>query len=246
MQLKWFLVLFTINLHAQNKISGVLKYSQITAFEDTTRRNLIPVSLCFNQYESITANGILQKMNSQDSSRILPPVEQKKRYSIYVNLSKREMRSRERADRELVIIKDTLENIDWEILPQKRLIGNIKCQLAKAMVRGRKYSAWFAPEIPLSLGPWKLQGLPGLILAAKSEDNQVEFRFEALVMPDPNKTTIEPLEPLLKMKTLNQSEFLKLRKTNDENFMKMMEAQPDFEKGSVTFKSKWIEIFPEK
>ena len=156
------------------------------------------------------------------------------------------MRSRERADRELVIIKDTLENIDWEILPQKRLIGNIKCQLAKAMVRGRKYNAWFAPEIPLSLGPWKLQGLPGLILAAKAEDNQVEFRFEALIMPEPSEKKIEPLEPSLKMKTVNQSEFLKLRKTNDENFMKMMEAQPDFEKGSVTFKTSSIEIFPEK
>ena len=49
------------------------------------------------------------------------------------------------------------------------------CQQATADFRGRRWTAWFATDIPISDGPWKLGGLPGLILEAYDEGQQHMF-----------------------------------------------------------------------
>ena len=49
------------------------------------------------------------------------------------------------------------------------------CQQATADFRGRRWTAWFATDIPISDGPWKLGGLPGLILEAYDEGQQHVF-----------------------------------------------------------------------
>ena len=52
------------------------------------------------------------------------------------------------------------------------------CQKATCHFRGRNYVAWFAPDIPVRQGPWKLGGLPGLIL--KAHDTDSLYTFEAV------------------------------------------------------------------
>jgi len=49
------------------------------------------------------------------------------------------------------------------------------CQKATASFRGRNYTAWYALEIPVGEGPWKLYGLPGLILKAETDDGIFAF-----------------------------------------------------------------------
>jgi GLPGLI family protein len=232
---------------AQKSFSGILKYSQITAFEDTTRKSLIPIDLVFSQEESITIPGVLQKMDKADKGRVLPPpTDPRKRAAVYVNLKDNKMLSRQKADTELVMVEDNLDEINWKIKPQIKKIGDLKCQKAEAIVRGRFYTVWFAPEIPVRFGPWKLHGLPGLILQAKSADNEVEFRFESLKMPADANYKIVPLEALPNMKIVNEKGFLERKKINEDNFNKMVKADPLLQKGSIVFASKSIEIYPEK
>ncbi len=59
----------------------------------------------------------------------------------------------------------------------QKLLGYI-CQKATCHFRGRDYVAWFAPDIPIQQGPWKLRGLPGLILKAHDADSL--YTFEAV------------------------------------------------------------------
>lgn len=73
---------------------------------------------------------------------------------------------------------EPIPRIDWTLHADTthRILG-YTCQRATAEFRGRRWSVWFTPEIPLTRGPWKLGGLPGLILQACDETGL--FGFEA-------------------------------------------------------------------
>lgn len=87
---------------------------------------------------------------------------------------------------EIIIIKERVAKIKWRIHHnEKDIILGYNCIKAIGEFRGRLYTVWFTKEIPVPFGPWKLNGLPGLILGVKDNLNQVEFvvdkieRFEA-------------------------------------------------------------------
>ena len=75
-----------------------------------------------------------------------------------------------------VFYKDIIKPIEWKIKTEFKEVLGYKCRLAIGTFRGREYKAWYAEEIPISEGPWKLGGLPGLILSAETAG----FSFEAL------------------------------------------------------------------
>lgn len=50
------------------------------------------------------------------------------------------------------------------------------CHKAIAKFRGRTWTVWFTTEIPVTQGPWKFNGLPGLILSASDANHYFEFR----------------------------------------------------------------------
>lgn len=63
----------------------------------------------------------------------------------------------------------------WNLTQDTLTILNQLCQRATTTFKGRDYIAWFAPDIPISLGPWKFTGLPGLILRVHDSKNQISF-----------------------------------------------------------------------
>jgi GLPGLI family protein len=69
-------------------------------------------------------------------------------------------------------------------------IGPYQCQKAVATFRGRDYTAWFTRDVPINAGPWKLHGLPGLIIMAIDNSGEVRFtvssitRGPAVIKPD--------------------------------------------------------------
>ena len=76
------------------------------------------------------------------------------------------------------LIEDNKPNIEWKIENESKEILGFKCKKAVGKFRGRNYIAWFTSELPVSLGPWKIDGLPGLILKAEDKDNV--FSYEAV------------------------------------------------------------------
>ena len=74
-----------------------------------------------------------------------------------------------------VTYRDTLNAQQWTMTDSTREVLGYTCQQATADFRGRRWTAWFATDIPVSDGPWKLGGLPGLILEAYDEGQQHVF-----------------------------------------------------------------------
>ena len=64
---------------------------------------------------------------------------------------------------------EPIPEFDWIITDETENIMGYECVKATTDWRGRKWNAWFS-DIPINGGPWKFQGLPGLIL--KVEDSE--------------------------------------------------------------------------
>lgn len=78
--------------------------------------------------------------------------------------------------KESVIMKDILPAIEWTISStETKMIGDFKCQRATASFRGSEIYAYFATEIPISLGPRKFYGLPGAILECGTTDRMNQW-----------------------------------------------------------------------
>lgn len=80
----------------------------------------------------------------------------------------------------------------WELIDKKRNILGYNCQQAKTDFLGRKWTVWFTTEIPVQEGPWKLWGLPGLILDAQDSDEYFHFYCIEITKNDVHSIHIEP------------------------------------------------------
>ncbi|TDX84786.1 GLPGLI family protein [Epilithonimonas xixisoli] len=83
--------------------------------------------------------------------------------------------------------------MNWEISTETSDFNNYKIQKATMNFGGRKWTAWFAPDIKISDGPYKFFGLPGLIL--KLEDDKGDYRFsfiKKINIPNSFSETIKP------------------------------------------------------
>lgn len=65
--------------------------------------------------------------------------------------------------------------LEWNITSEKLDTLDYHCTLATCSYAGREYKAWFTEDIPVSFGPWKLGGLPGLIIKAETMDGDYRF-----------------------------------------------------------------------
>ncbi len=85
--------------------------------------------------------------------------------------------TRERVTSSNFIVADPWPVISWSILPDTLSILGLKCQKATGFFKGRTYEVWFCPSIPFQVGPWKLNGLPGLIVDGADKKKEVQFHF---------------------------------------------------------------------
>lgn len=78
--------------------------------------------------------------------------------------------------------KTTFKNNDsrWVLLQTTKTIGGYKCQEAKTKLGGRSFTVWYTMDIPISDGPYKFQGLPGLILEAYDDTKEHHFSLVRL------------------------------------------------------------------
>ncbi len=98
-------------------------------------------------------------------------------------------------------------NFKWKISKDTLTIDTYKCNKATTNFAGRNYIAWFSREIPISNGPYKFTGLPGLII--KIYDVKKQHIFELISFKKEtsqikiSKDTDKPIQKITKKQYFN-------------------------------------------
>ncbi len=75
------------------------------------------------------------------------------------------------------LIEEPLSEIKWKVTKDTATFSGLACQKATTNYEGQNWTVWFAPSLPFQSGPWKLQGLPGLIINAANDQQTIQFQF---------------------------------------------------------------------
>lgn len=124
------------------------------------------------------------------------------------------------------IYQDTLNAQHWQIIDSTKTVLGYECQKAECDFRGRRWTAWFSPDIPVSNGPWKLGGLPGLILEAYDVGKQFYFSIVGI-----ESVTQEPIifsrgsTSKVKFRDVTRRELLKAKMSQLTNGASIMAAE---------------------
>jgi len=121
---------------------------------------------------------------------------------------------------------ETIEKPQWELSADTCTISSYTCQKATAYFRGRDWTVWFTMEVPIDAGPWKLCGLPGLIV--KASDSKNHYVFECIGLENISKKK----QPVIKAHYTNpvldeectRQEYRKAQRQYYENYFNMLSA----------------------
>jgi GLPGLI family protein len=138
-------------------------------------------------------------------------------------------------------ITDSVHSMKWELLNDTAHILNEICLAARTNFRGREYLAYYSTNYPVSNGPWKFGGLPGLILLVKSTDKYVEWKAEKIVENYSGDIPYKNIDGLTFMKW---DDFEKKYKETVSNYIKLVRSNGSLAAGAkATLKIESVEIF---
>lgn len=76
------------------------------------------------------------------------------------------------------MFEEAVQSEEWQLSTENKIIDGQRCLKATIRQFGRDWTAWYAPHIPVSDGPYKFRGLPGLIVDIYDEN--LHFRFKLI------------------------------------------------------------------
>lgn len=108
------------------------------------------------------------------------------------------------------------EGIDfkWQIIREFGEVAGQKCQKAVTEKFGRKWTACFSAVSPFMFGPYKFNGLPGLILEVEDDENHYRFRMTGIKKIEGTF----PLSRLNQVKMFSKSDYLRVKDNLESDF----------------------------
>ncbi|MCJ7935264.1 MAG: GLPGLI family protein [Chryseobacterium sp.] len=110
-------------------------------------------------------------------------------------------------------ITDELPKIVWNTnYTDTKKIGAYICKKATAKFRGSKITAFYAPDLPFAVGPYKFYGLSGVILEIGEDNNHVNsWKAESIELNIPEDMVLAFPDK----KTISYREFIRLQDEKD-------------------------------
>lgn len=92
---------------------------------------------------------------------------------------------KEKINSDVLIVSENIPKIKWALNQEiTKEIDQFLCYKATANFRGRNYTAWYSLDFPLQYGPWKFNGLPGLIMEVYDETNRYYWGVTSIGITD--------------------------------------------------------------
>ncbi|MEE1021773.1 MAG: GLPGLI family protein [Muribaculaceae bacterium] len=131
----------------------------------------------FSSYRNLTVDSIL--MRSTHEQIVDAAVEGKlstgEFMTIFKNYPAGRLTHTEKICQDWFRYEEDMPQLDWELTDSVINVLGYECQGARCRFRGREWTAFYAEDIPVMDGPWKLHGLPGLIMKASDADGHYTF-----------------------------------------------------------------------
>ena len=140
---------------------------QYTAFHSRWR---VERSRIYQQYRHETTDQQLARTANMPRFRTF--------YSFYTDYPEKGVTTTSYNSFNIFECEEIIEPIEWKYIDGDSVILGHDCLKAEGMFRGHKWTVWFTPDVPMEYGPWKLRGLPGLILYAEHDSGF--FKYEAI------------------------------------------------------------------
>ncbi len=145
--------------------------------------------LSYNLYRKDSLLAELALLAEQTSIASLPPPDQrppqaKLQYKLFKELAGSEFYFSTLLGVHTAHYRDTLTTPNWQLHDDEKVVAGYLCKKATAAFAGRDYIAWYAPAIALKDGPYKFNGLPGLILSVYDTEQQHVFTASSIKRQD--------------------------------------------------------------
>ena len=158
---------YKINAEVQESYSTILQIGKkLSKFEDYTLYALDSISFDTAAYEE--EKFAVQKRH-QSAMFCFDA-------TVYQGLPNDEMTIEQDVVPSVMSYQETLGAMEWNLEDGEENICGYLCNKASVSYGGRIWTVWYAPEIPSSSGPWKFNGLPGLVMAASDSEGLHKFR----------------------------------------------------------------------
>jgi GLPGLI family protein len=104
------------------------------------------------------------------------------------------------------LLQDSLYSFKWRILNEIKDVNGYICMKAETTdpAKEQKIVAWFAQDIPVSAGPERFYGLPGLIMEIDINNGECIIEAKKVEFKDTSKDRLLPVK--LKGKKLTENE----------------------------------------
>lgn len=225
-QYLFLLCLSCSSLFAQSASSARVEY----IFAEQKRNLATQQSYLFNETESFCTDVIVPteaitwstKDDGSSTATVNFDANRKEGPNYYVDHSQRVFIAKLFLADEDVIVKDAIPQFEWSMTGQSKVVAGYTCYSAVTNFRGRKYEAFFAPDIPISSGPHKFGGLPGLILELSADEGKFTWHCKSISrLPEDQLNLISPPKG---EKPISSDEYKKLYIEMFRRGVKRMEA----------------------
>ncbi|WP_139924160.1 GLPGLI family protein [Hymenobacter sp. DG01] len=163
----------------------------------------------FESQYSYKADSIMESVNFSQASVDLLGTYLKTgfSYELYKLSSPKTIRYYDKIGRKRYEIAQQRTDMRWQTTTTTKKIAGYSCRKAITTFAGRHWEAWFTTEVPVSEGPYKFSGLPGLIIEIYDTKNNYHFALISLK----NKVNSPALTPPTNLLKTNETTFKKAK-----------------------------------